>query len=96
MMLSLLALVQEGAEHVGPGSPFEVNPGLIIWTWVVFLGLFAALYKFVWPSILKVTEERERTIAQQLEAAEKANREAKSLLEENRRMMAESKGQAQS
>lgn len=96
MMLTLLALVQEGAEHAGPGSPFEVNPGLMIWTLVVFVGLFFTLKKYAWPAILKATEEREQTIAQQLAAADKANREAQALLEENRRLLAESRAQAQS
>lgn len=96
MMLTLLALVQEGAEHAGPGSPFEVNPGLMIWTFVVFVGLFLTLKKYAWPAILKATEERERTIARQLEEADKANREAKSLLEQNQRLLAESRAQAQS
>ena len=96
MMLTLLALVQEGAEHAGPASPFEVNPGLMFWTRIVFVGLFFTLKKFAWPAILKATEDRERTIARQLDEADKANREAKALLEENRRLLADSRAQAQS
>ena len=95
MMLTLLALVQEGAEHAGPASPFEVNPGLMFWTLIVFGVLFFTLKKYVWPAILKATEEREQTIARQLEEADKANREAKALLEENRKLMADARGQAQ-
>jgi F-type H+-transporting ATPase subunit b len=95
MMLTLVALVQEGAEHAGPASPFEVNPGLMFWTLIVFAGLFFTLKRFAWPAILKATEERERTIAQQLESADKANREARALLEENQRLLAESRAQAQ-
>jgi F-type H+-transporting ATPase subunit b len=96
MMLTLVALVQEGAEHAGPASPFEVNPGLMFWTLIVFAGLFFTLKRFAWPAILKATEERERTIAKQLEGADKANREAQALLEENKRLLAESRAQAQS
>jgi F-type H+-transporting ATPase subunit b len=95
MMLTLVALIQEGAEHAGPASPFEVNPGLMFWTLIVFAGLFFTLKRFAWPAILKATEERERTIAQQLESADKANREARALLEENQRLLAESRAQAQ-
>jgi F-type H+-transporting ATPase subunit b len=91
----LLALLAQGAEHAGPASPFEVNFGLFIWTWVVFIGLFFVLKRFALPAILKATEDRERTIARQLGEAESANTEAKRLLEENRRLLAEARSQAQ-
>ena len=96
MMLTLLALIQEGAEHAGPASPFEVNPGLMFWTLIVFTALFFTLRKYAWPAILKATEERERAIARQLEEADKANRDAQALLEENKRLLADARAQAQS
>jgi F-type H+-transporting ATPase subunit b len=94
MLLTLLALVQEEG-HAGPASPFEVNFGLIFWTWLVFIALMLVLKKFAFPAILKATEERERTIARQLGEAEKANTEAKALLEENRKLLAQARTQAQ-
>jgi F-type H+-transporting ATPase subunit b len=94
-LLTLLALVQEES-HAGPTSPFEVNFGLIFWTWLVFIALMLVLKRFAFPAILKATEERERTIARQLEEAEKANTEAKALLEENRKLLAQARTQAQS
>ena len=96
MSLMLLALIQEEAAHAGPASPFEVNFGLIFWTWLVFIALLLVLKRFAFPAILKATEERERTIARQLQEAEKANTEAKALLEENRKLLAQSRTQAQS
>jgi F-type H+-transporting ATPase subunit b len=90
----LLTLVSEGGEGGAP-SPFAVNSGLVIWTWVVFVVLLFLLKKFAFPAILKATEERERTIARQLDEAAKANTEAKALLDENRRLLAESRTQAQ-
>ncbi len=95
MMLTLLAMAQEGAEHAGPKSPFEVNFGLMFWTLIVFTALFFTLKKYAWPAILKATEERERTIARQLEEADKANRDAQALLEENKRLLADARAQAQ-
>jgi F-type H+-transporting ATPase subunit b len=96
MTTTLLGLVQE-LEHAGTPAPtpFAVNSGLIIWTWIVFLGLLFLLWKFVYPVLLKATEERERTIARQLDEAEKANTEAKRLLDENRRLLADARTQAQ-
>lgn len=95
MLLNLLvAVAEEGAQH-GPTSPFEVNFGLFFWTWLVFVALMIVLYKFAFPAILKATEEREQTIARHLGEAEKANTEAKSLLDENRKLLAEARTQAQ-
>jgi len=86
----LLFLLQEGAHEAGGGGggPFSINPGLIIWTLVVFGILLVLLWRFAWPSILKSVEERERRIQKQLADAEKANAEAQRLLEEHKKQIA--------
>ena len=94
MLLNLLVAVAEEGAH-GPASPFEVNFGLFFWTWLVFIVLMVVLSKYAFPAILKATEDREQTIARQLGEAEKANTEAKSLLDENRKLLAEARTQAQ-
>ena len=96
MTFMLLALAAEEAGHAGPVSPFEVNFGLFFWTWVVFLTLVWVLWKFAFPAILRATEERERTIAKQLDEATRANTEAQTLLDQNRKLLAEARQQAQS
>lgn len=92
-MLPMLLLLAEEAE--GSPSPFSINYGLFFWTIIVFIVLMLLLKKYAFPAILKATEERERTIARQLDEAEKANSEAKKLLEENRRLLADARTQAQ-
>ncbi|HEX9632582.1 MAG TPA: F0F1 ATP synthase subunit B [Gemmatimonadales bacterium] len=84
-MLLALAVAQGGE---GAASPFSVEPGLIIWTWVVFIALFLLLRRFAWPVILKTTEEREQRIRGQLEEAERLSTEAKAALEEHRALLA--------
>jgi F-type H+-transporting ATPase subunit b len=96
MLPMLLALAIQEGEHAGPVSPFEVNFGLFLWTWLVFLALLFLLRKYAFPAIFKMTEERERAISRQLEEAQKANTEAKTLLDENRKLLAQAKTQAQS
>ena len=93
-LLSLLAVV---AEEGGAGeiSPFAVNFGLFFWTWVVFFTLMFLLKKYAFPVILKATEEREQTIARQLDEAAKANTDAKAMLDENRRLLAEARSASQ-
>lgn len=94
-MHSFLMLAQEGTHAAGaPASPFEVNFGLFFWTWVVFIGLFAVLWKFAWPPILRATEERERRIKHQLEEAERLNAEAKAAFEKNQKQLAGAHEQA--
>ncbi len=96
-MTTMLLMLAQEAEHgtAGAPTPFAVNSGLIIWTWIVFVTLLFLLKKFAFPAILKATEDRERTIARQLDEAEQANTEARRLLEENRRMLAEARAQSQ-
>ncbi len=94
MTTMLLMLASEGGADGSP-SPFAVNSGLVIWTWVVFITLLFLLKKFAFPAILKATEDREQTIARQLDEAAKANTEAQGLLAENRRLLVEARSQAQ-
>lgn len=100
-MRLVLALLQEGAHvaqeagHEAAGGPFSINPGLIIWTLVVFGILLVLLWRFAYPSILKSVEDRERRIAKQLEDAERANAEAQRLLEEHKKQIAAARTEAQ-
>jgi F-type H+-transporting ATPase subunit b len=77
-------------------SPFEVNTGLIFWTWLVFIALYFLLKKYAWPAILTVTVQREETIRRQLEEAEQAHAKAAALLAEQQKLLGESRTQAQS
>ncbi|HEV8266236.1 MAG TPA: F0F1 ATP synthase subunit B [Gemmatimonadales bacterium] len=88
-------LLQEAAHEAGGGGPFSINPGLIIWTLVVFGILLVTLWRLAWPSILRSVEERERRIQKQLEDAEKANAEAARLLEEHKKALGQAKAEAQ-
>ena len=95
MILPALAIaVQEGGGE-GGFTPFSINPGLILWTLIVFLVLLALLWKFGWPAILKSVEERERRIQKQLDEAEKARAEAAQLLEQQRRAIEKARNESQ-
>jgi len=96
----VLLLLQEAAHEAGGaggagGGPFTINPGLIVWTLVVFGILLVLLWRFAYPAILKSVEERERRIQKQLEDAEKANAEAQRLLEEHKKQIAAAHHEAQ-
>jgi len=89
----LAPVAAETAE--GMGGPFTLEPGLIIWTWVVFVALFLLLRRFAWPAILRTTEEREHRIRSQLDEADRLNREAQGALEEHRALLTGARQEAQ-
>ncbi len=71
------------------GSLLDFDFTLFVAT-VVLFGIFAVvLAKFAWGPILKMVEEREHGIHTAVEGAEKANAEAKGLLEQHREMVRE-------
>ncbi|KPJ92723.1 MAG: hypothetical protein AMS18_06755 [Gemmatimonas sp. SG8_17] len=96
MLHTLLSVLQEhgSAESTGFSSPFEVNTGLFVWTWLIFIILFFLLKKYAWPPIVRLTEEREQTIRRQLDEAEQLNADAKATLEEHKKLLAQSKSEA--
>ena len=92
MTLGMLAvLLAEG----GSKGPFTVNPGLILWTWLVFAVFLFFFRKTFWVTIVSRAEEREKTIAGQLAQAEQMNTEARALLAEQQKATADARGSAQ-
>jgi len=92
-MLAILAAQPETAE--GGRGPFTVNPGLMIWTWIIFIVFLYFFRKTFWVTIVSRAEEREKTIAGQLAHAEQVNAEARMLLDEQRKATAEARSAAQ-
>ncbi len=80
ILLAVFAFSSEG----GGGSLIDVNPGLIFWTVVTFLILLVILKKVAWKPILTALDQREAAIKEALEKADKANEEARKILEDNK------------
>jgi F-type H+-transporting ATPase subunit b len=83
------------AAEAAPKGPFAINPGVSIWTLVVFLVLVVVLAKTAWPAILKAVEEREKKIQAQLDQAEQANQEAQRVLADYQKQLAAARTEAQ-
>jgi F-type H+-transporting ATPase subunit b len=66
----------------------EVNPGLIVWTWITFICLAAVLAKFAWRPILKALGDREEKIRSALDEADRARTEAAELIKQNEKNIA--------
>ncbi|HVP68092.1 MAG TPA: F0F1 ATP synthase subunit B [Anaeromyxobacteraceae bacterium] len=57
----------------------DLNPGLTLWTGITFLLLIVVLSKYAFGPIVKMLDERERTIREAIEQAKKEREEAEKL-----------------
>lgn len=90
--IALIFLSEEGHKP----SLLDVNPGLIVWTIIIFTILLLVLYKIAWKPMLKALNNREEYIKTALENADKQNKEAANVLEQNKKIIAEANSQAMS
>lgn len=83
-MLTLLALaLAEG----GGGGLLSIDATLL-WATIVVFALFAwVLGKFAWGPLLKIVDEREKTIRDQVDSAQQAAADAKDLLVQHQEML---------
>jgi len=86
------ALAQAAEER---GGLLSLDPGLTIWTLIVFVVVLAILSKFAFPKILGAVEAREAHLRELAEAAEQDRAAAAALLEENRRTLEETRARVQ-
>jgi F-type H+-transporting ATPase subunit b len=67
------------------------DPGLIIWTTIIFTLLLIVLKKFAWKPILNSVDERNKSIEEALTAADKAKEEMALLNADNERILQEAR-----
>ncbi len=72
----------------------DLRPGLSIWTALTFLLLLVLLSKFAWGPIVKMLDERERTIRDAIEQAKKERAEAERMLGEQKASLAAAQREA--
>ena len=83
------------AAHGGDIDPLEFKADLAIWTAVVFLALLAILWKFAWGPIASGLEKREQGVADQIDQADRANRQAQQLLGQYEQKLDDAKDEVQ-
>ena len=71
----------------------QFDPGIMIWTTIIFTLLLIILKKFAWKPILNSVDERNKSIEKALSAAEKAKEEMALLQTDNERILSEAKTQ---
>jgi F-type H+-transporting ATPase subunit b len=72
----------------------DLRPGLVIWTAITFLILVVVLSKYAWGPIVKMLDERERTIREAIEQAKKERAEAERMLSEQTAALAAAQREA--
>lgn len=87
-MLTFFSFLVLTWEQEGGGSLIDVNPGVVFWTVVTFFFLLLILRKFAWKPILIALDQRENSIRESLDKAEKAKQEAQKILDENQANLA--------
>ena len=71
----------------------EFSLGLFFWQTLLFVGLLLLLAKHAWKPILSAVEERENTIKDSLEAAEKAKADMEAVQADNKRILKEARAE---
>ena len=72
----------------------ELNPGLTLWVAITFLVLIVVLAKVAWGPIVKMLDERERTIRDAIDQAKKERAEAEKLLGQQKDSLAQARREA--
>lgn len=70
--------------------------GLAVWTLLAFLILLFLLTKFAWKPILTAVNDREQSISDALESAERAKMEMSELVADNERILQEARSERES
>jgi F-type H+-transporting ATPase subunit b len=75
------------AAAAGGGGIMSVDTTLMLASVITFLVFATILWKFAWGPLLKIVDEREKTIRDQVESAEKAAADAKSMLTQHQELL---------
>jgi F-type H+-transporting ATPase subunit b len=80
---------------LGANPLIEVIPGLMVWTLVAFGICFFVLKRYAFGPVQKVIDDRRDRIRESIDEADRAREEARSLLEEHRKLIGQAKSEAE-
>ena len=85
---NVLLFISSSDPHEKKDTLLSVEPGLLIWTIIIFFILLLILKKFAWGPLLKSLNDREQNIKDSVEKAEYLKQEAEKILAENKALLA--------
>ena len=91
-MHPLMLLAAESTQKAP--NPILPDVNEIIWGTLAFVILLVAMYKFAFPAVTKMMNDRTERIRNNLDDAERVRGEAQSILEEYQRQLADAKSEA--
>ena len=97
-LTALLALGMPGrlwAAEGGWETLFAVDPGLMVWTVLIFFALMVFLRLAAWKPLLGALEARENGIRESIQEAQRMREEAEQLASDHRKQLAEARREAQ-
>jgi len=77
-----------GPEKTPEDTLLSVEPGLMIWTIIIFTLLVLLLRKFAWKPLIDSLNKREQTIKDSVDKAEHLRQEAEKMFDENKKLLA--------
>jgi F-type H+-transporting ATPase subunit b len=90
----ILLIFGEPPDNAQKDTLLSVNPGLIIWTIIIFVLLLFILKKWAWKPLLTSLNNRELLIRESVEKAEELRREADRILNENKKLLEKAEDQS--
>ena len=97
-MLRILSVVmtaaEEGAEGTEAPNPILPETNEIIWGTIAFVILLIGMWKFAFPAVTKMMNDRTERIRANLDNAERVKAEAQEILVEYQRQLADAKNEA--
>ena len=73
---------------------FTIDPGLFIWSIIIFLLVLLILKRYAWTPLLDFIDEREKEISDSLAMAESAKADLEKIKDESEKILDEAKKQA--
>ena len=92
-LFATIELLAAGNGHSSSPSPLEVDPDLTIFTAILFVILLVILYRFAWKPIMAGLDSREKSIADDIAAAQEANEKAQANLRQYETKLAAAAGE---
>ena len=72
---------------------FTIDPGLFIWSIIIFLLVLLILKRYAWTPLLDFIDEREKEISDSLAMAESAKADLEKIKDESEKILDEAKKQ---
>lgn len=83
----VLLFLSEPQSETQKDTLLSINPGLIIWTIIIFVLLLILLKKLAWKPLISSLDKRESMIRESVEKAEQLKKDAEIMLNQNKMIL---------